>query len=288
VNPYIVVPGQWSDKDIETQADVLISYKMVNNGHICASPQVILTCKNWPQREQFLAAVRRQVKKCPPTRLFYPGVKKAYDEHKMALGGGDDVTVQESNLFGDDQSPLLLRTGVSADEEVKEFGTEAFSPVLIEVPLDTEATFDAYLPKAVDFAHHRCWGSLTCQIVVDDATKAINQQSLDKILDGMHFGTVGVNIPASTANGFPALCWGGFPGHTQRDVQSGIGYLGNFGCFKNLEKCVLQGRFHNLLQFSTAGSPQYKEKRQRRLSEVLVHNGYWSIFKFACAHFTGL
>merc|ERR1719195_148389 len=91
VNPYIVVPGDWGASDIEHQAKALIAYKMQNGAHICASPQVIITCKNWPQREAFVEAIRKQVKNLQAYRMFYPGVRKAYNEHKAALGA--DVTI---------------------------------------------------------------------------------------------------------------------------------------------------------------------------------------------------
>jgi len=293
VNPYIVVPGNWSAHEIEHQAHCLIAYKMINNGHICASPQVIITCKNWPQREAFLEAVRKEVKNWPAYRMFYPGVRKSYEEHKAALGGGSDVTIQQSSLgFGDAESPLLFKTGVSpdvgADGPPMAWKNEAFCPILTEVPLDTEATFDAFLPAAVDFAHNRLWGSLTCSIVVDDTTKARNQVALDTILDGMRFGTVGVNMPASLANAFPVLCWGGFPGHTARDVQSGIGFLGNFCCYENAEKTIMQNRFHNMLQFGLKGSPQHQLKKDRRQSEVFVHMSMWSLVKYVSADACGI
>lgn len=294
VNPYIVVPGNWSEKEIEYQAHTLISYKMVNNGHICASPQVILTCKQWPQRQAFIDAVRRQVKECQAYRLFYPGVRKGYEEHKADLGGGSDVTVQEVSLgFGEAESPLLFRAGVSPEACIESgmplaWQNEAFCPILTEVPLDTEATFDTFLPAAVDFAHNRLWGSLTCSIIVDDTTKASNQVALDAILDGMRFGTVGVNVPPSIANAFPVLGWGGFPGHTSRDVQSGIGYIGNICCYENLEKTVMQGRFQNLLQFCNEGTPEFQLKKYRRQCDVLLHMSWWSIAKFASATFTGI
>jgi len=293
VNPYIVVPGNWSAKEIEHQAHILIAYKMVNNAHICASPQVVITCKNWPQREAFLEAVRKEVRSCQAYRMFYPGVRKAYETHKAALGSGSDVTVQQTSLgFGDAEAPLLFKTGVSpeAAEDGKPmcWQDEAFCPILTEVPIDTEAKFDAFLPAAVDFAHNKLWGSLTCSIVIDDTTKAHNQPALDSIIDSMRFGSVGVNVPPSVANAFPVLVWGGFPGHTARDVQSGIGFLGNFCCYENPEKSVMQNRFENMIQFSQKGTPAYQMKKYRRQSEVFVYMSMLSLLKYVSADSCGI
>ena len=40
-SPYFVAPGaQWTDAEIKTQAELLVGYKALNVGAICASPQV--------------------------------------------------------------------------------------------------------------------------------------------------------------------------------------------------------------------------------------------------------
>lgn len=290
VNPYIIVPGDWSASEIKGQAIKLVSYKMFNSAHICAAPQVLITCKQWPQREAFLTAVRERIKECLPYRLFYPGVRKAYDEHKAALGGSD-ITSQQKALPGEDPAPLLFRTGVAINENGEDplaVRCEAFAPILIEVPIDTQVDFEQYMPAAVKFAEDKCWGTLTCAITMDDHTKAKNQLALDSILDGMRFGAIGVNVPPSLANIYPALTWGGFPGHTNRDVQSGIGILGNFYCYKHAEKTILQGRANNLLQLDNSGKPAYQMKKQRRISDLFLYNSFWAITKFASAHFTGI
>ncbi len=38
-SPYIVTPGEWTDKDLDQQATMLVGFKMFNAGHVCASPQ---------------------------------------------------------------------------------------------------------------------------------------------------------------------------------------------------------------------------------------------------------
>lgn len=45
VSPYIICPGKWSEKELDIHAHQLVACKMFNNGHICASPQVVITAK---------------------------------------------------------------------------------------------------------------------------------------------------------------------------------------------------------------------------------------------------
>eukprot|EP00808_Paulinella_micropora_P021256 g71242.t1 len=72
VNPWIVCPGEWTAKEIDRQAQHLVAAKMFNAGHICASPQVILTSKSWSLRQEFLAAVKKHLSSYPGTRMYYP------------------------------------------------------------------------------------------------------------------------------------------------------------------------------------------------------------------------
>jgi len=290
VNPYIIVPGDapWSEKDIQNQADALAAYKLQNGGHICAAPQVLVTCKQWPQREAFVAAVRAKLTAAPVTRSFYPGARKMYQQHVERMGEGAACTNQApQTLDGDENLAPVFQS--EATQESKGLSEEAFSPILYEVALDSEATLEAFLPEAVDFCHNKTWGSLTCTVIVDDATKARGREAFERALDSMKFGAIGVNLPPSSANAFPLLTWGAFPRHDARDVQSGIGQMGNFCCYNNVEKVILNARFTNLHQFHLAvGSRSQAKKRGRRLADVFAHKSYWRIIKFASADFVGI
>jgi len=306
VNPYVVIPGDspWTPADLEAQAGALVAYKMVNSGHICAAPQVLVTCRNWVQRGAFLEAVRRQVAIAPAARCFYPGVRAVYERHAHAMGAAGDFDavacapaeeVDDGLGFGDSRTPLLFQTDAlerqEGDDRPIGLGEEAFSPVLLEVALDTRADLKEFLPAAIEFCHAKCWGSLTCALVVDDATQARHQEAFEAALDSMRFGTIGVNFPPSAANTFPLVAWGAFPGNNIRDVRSGMGHVGNFCCFEDVEKTILRGRFRNLYAFRLApeaGSRARALKRGRRLSDLFMHMTYWRIAKFASADFLGL
>jgi acyl-CoA reductase-like NAD-dependent aldehyde dehydrogenase len=56
VNPWIVPPGKgWrTEALIDNHAQHLVFAKMMNNGHICTSPQVLINTKNWSKRKKFL------------------------------------------------------------------------------------------------------------------------------------------------------------------------------------------------------------------------------------------
>lgn len=46
-SPYIIVPGVWTEGELKMQAQMLAAYKLVNAGHICASPQIVIVDRQW-------------------------------------------------------------------------------------------------------------------------------------------------------------------------------------------------------------------------------------------------
>ena len=76
-NPCLVVPGEWTEKEMEHWAVQIASAGKLNGGAVCGRPQTIVTSKNWPQREQFLAALRKAIAEDTfGTATYYPGVDK--------------------------------------------------------------------------------------------------------------------------------------------------------------------------------------------------------------------
>ena len=61
VAPIIVVPGQWTHADLEYQAEHVVTMRLQNGGHNCIAGQVVVISRDWDQREDFLAALRRLV-----------------------------------------------------------------------------------------------------------------------------------------------------------------------------------------------------------------------------------
>lgn len=236
VNPVIVCPGKWSDKEIEAQAAQLALAKMACNGHICASPQVVLTCRGWPQREQFLARLRHYLTAAHPTLPYYPNSDKSYAQHKAASHNGH-VCSKETLFPG--QQDALLQTDVPTTHMVLQ--QEAFCPVLAEVPLHSpEPTTEAFLPAAAAFVNGGgTWGSLTCTILIPPAEQKRTGGLLDATVADLQFGSIVVNGPSVMGVLYQQLTWGAYPRHTPADVQSGIGIIHNTQFWRAPSKSVL-------------------------------------------------
>ena len=58
VTPYIVVPGAWTEADMEYYADEIVAGLVNNAGHNCTKAELLVTSAEWPLRDALVAAVR--------------------------------------------------------------------------------------------------------------------------------------------------------------------------------------------------------------------------------------
>ena len=89
-NPCIIVPGDrpWTDKEIQHQAVQISTMAKLNGGAVCGRPQTLVTCKNWPQRDDFLAALRHAITEdTPAAGTYYPGSDKVVENFKEKPSG---------------------------------------------------------------------------------------------------------------------------------------------------------------------------------------------------------
>lgn len=273
VSPYIICPGVWSASELEAHAQQLVTAKMTNNGHICASPQIVITAKNWEQRDSFLKRVQELLRSHPGTRPYYPNSDQSYQGHCATLG--EACIVKNASLFPGQQHPIFktnydpsLRTGTNPGYCTQ---TEAFCPVLVETAIDTgvECTPASFLPLAVQFANEKCWGNLSATLVVDTRSYHSNRDLVRNSVDLLNYGTVGVNQAAVFVPMFGQLLWGGYPGNTSQDIQSGIGKIGNAYGYTHPVKSIIWAPFTFLGQ-STVPVPSKQAVMYRLLAEYLI------------------
>lgn len=257
VTPYIIVPGNWSADEITYHAKTVASGLVMNAGHNCLAAEVLLTDATWPQREDFLNALRQQLKKIPPRVAYYPG-----SSHRAALFkekfpdaeeiGGKTEKTKDNGLVAAPSSfeeeeydarrlPWMLKTGLKADEaSTKE---EFWCGVLQEVALPgQDGDPDSFLSQAVDFANTRLWGTLSCALITHPKTQRKHRKKFEESIANLKYGTITVNVPTSVGYGITALPWGGFPGtSTIYDVGSGNAQVHNTLMYDYPQKGVLYG-----------------------------------------------
>ena len=230
VSPIIIVPGEWSEADLRFQAEHVVTMRLYNSGHNCIAGQVVILSSDWPQREAFLAEVRRAFEEAPRRSVWYPR-----SDEKLAAAASDYPDAEKSA----DGTRLLVETGPEGAGALE--STEYFAPVLGVVSLPGNG--QEFLDRAVEHANDALAGTLGANVLIDPETQAALGDAFERAMERLRYGTISIN--SWTAFGFltPTLAWGGFPGATTRDVQSGIGIVHNALLLDHVERSVTRGPF---------------------------------------------
>ena len=233
VSPIVVVPGDWSEPDLEFQAEHVATMRTHNGGFNCIAGQTLVLAQGWPQREAFLDAIRAVYRELGERPAYYPGSAERMRQLEA-------VYPQTETVDGHRIVEVTLDDGDYA------FETEFFGDALAVVSLrggdESEAPAD-WLRRAVDFCNHRLAGTLGANVIAHPRTLRQLGDRLDDELARLRYGTIAVNAWTGVGFMLPQAVWGAFPGHTRDDVQSGIGRVHNALLFSRPQKTVVQGPF---------------------------------------------
>jgi len=218
-----------------------LSHKAVRNNcsFNCLSPKLIVTQKNWSQREKFLKCLRKSIEKLNPQYPYYPGAGDRFNSFRQQY--------EQSEVIGDaktDEIAYLFIPNIEPKTGEKAFIEEAWAPVLAETYLDVST--DQFLDNAVQFVNEQVWGNLSCTLFINSSDESRYNDAYNRAIKNLRYGTIGVNIWSALGYcmGTP---WGAYPGNTLRDVQSGIGFVHNPYLLDNIEKSVFRAPLPLLL-----------------------------------------
>ncbi|MFI8975518.1 aldehyde dehydrogenase family protein [Nocardia asteroides] len=232
VSPTIVLPGVWSAADIAYQAEHIATQRLHNGGYNCVAAQAVIISADWPQKAEFLAALRTAVDRAPARPPYYPG--------SADRSAGARTSYPAAEPLGPEGGRLLV-TGLTTATDEQLLTREYFAPVLgvVEIP----GSGAEFAHAAADAANERFIGTLGVNIVAHPGTIAALGPEFDDLIARLRYGTIAVN--AWTAVGYltPTAAWGAFPGHTLDDVQSGIGIVHNAWLIDQVERTIVRGPF---------------------------------------------
>ncbi|HSN06959.1 MAG TPA: aldehyde dehydrogenase family protein, partial [Candidatus Angelobacter sp.] len=228
VSPMIVVGGEWSDADLQFQAEHIVTSKLNNAGHNCIATQVLVLPESWAQGDGLLDRVRGVVASLPHRPAYYP---RAAEKVDAAVAGHDSLELLGS---GDMCAlvPDLSAQGVASLVTDEVFGA---AMGVVRLPGSTTAEF---LANAVAFANDVLPGTLGASVLIDPATAKRDRAALDAAIAGLRYGSVGVNAWTGLNFLLGYTPWGAFPGHTPEDIGSGIGFVHNAFLLRDVQKGV--------------------------------------------------
>jgi acyl-CoA reductase-like NAD-dependent aldehyde dehydrogenase len=243
VSPVIVVPGPWTQRDIDEQAKHIATWLGINAGFNCLTPRVLIQHSSWPQRNPLMDAVGGLLERVPLRYPYYPGARDRHAEYLEAH--------PQARLFGTaepDRLPWAVIPDVNPEDTNDIcFRREAFCGLFAETALDAPSTV-SFIERAVEFANQTLWGTLCATIIVHP--KSLRDPSIaaavDQAMSDLQYGTVSLNMLVYFSAYFMGSPWGGIPGHDIYDIQSGIGKTTNMLMFDRPQKSILRAPFRRL------------------------------------------
>ncbi|HSS76401.1 MAG TPA: aldehyde dehydrogenase family protein, partial [Thermoanaerobaculia bacterium] len=241
VSGVIVVPGPWSDGDLAYHAQNLATMLTNNAGFNCNASRVIVQHAAWPQRQALLAKTREGLAQVPVRKAYYPG---AVDRFETFLAAHPETAETFGSRSGD-KLPWVLIPGLDpAKRDDVCFTTEAFCGIFGETALEA-TTVPEYVDKAVAFCNDTLWGTLNVTLIVhpESLKDPDVARAVDRAIANLRYGTVSINHWAAVGYGLVVTPWGGFPGSTAQDIQSGTGWVHNTLMFDRIQKTVVRAPF---------------------------------------------
>lgn len=237
VSPVIVVPGPWTEDDLEYQGKQIHTMINANGGFNCASMRVLITHETWDQRGDLLGQVKDAMKNAPDRKAFYPGARDRWETftkaHPDAIHYGNDQGEAAPVTMLPDLDP-------SIDDDIA-FRVESFNGVFGETSIGGRDVA-AYLDTVAEFCNETLWGTLAATIIVhptsmkDPAVAA----AVERLIERLRYGTIAVNAWAGIGYGLGSTTWGAFPGHPRNDIQTGQGWVRNSFMVERPQKSVIR------------------------------------------------
>ncbi|MEZ6035530.1 MAG: aldehyde dehydrogenase family protein [Planctomycetaceae bacterium] len=234
VTPWIVVPGVYSSRELDSQARHIAASITNNVSFNCLASKIIVTWKHWSQREDFLKRIQRHLALTPLRPAYYPGAVERF--HRFS---GTRIQPNERGCL-----PWTLLTGMSIDERPELFNEESFVCVCAETQL-SEDTPSRFLVAATEFVNDRVNGTLCASVTIPPGFRSKHGDTLEACINRLRYGSVCVNQWSGLAYGLTSPPWGAWPGATLKDVQSGIGNVHNTYLLDQIEKTVMEGPLVN-------------------------------------------
>ncbi len=211
VTPWFVVPGRYTPAQLQFQADAIAASIANNTSFNCIATKVVVTSRQWDQRDDFIGLIRRRLESLPPRPAWYPGAASLWEEISGRVAPGDGTL------------PWVFRDGLRTDADEAWITREWFGPVAGELPLEV-ADIEAYCGLATALAR-RLPGSLAASVTVPQYLSTRDAARAELLLEHLPFGVVARNCWSALAYSMAGVPWGGYPGGTRSDPQSGIGFV---------------------------------------------------------------
>ncbi len=224
VSPTIVIPGPWTDRDLQFQAENIATQKAHNAGFNCVASQVLVLPQEWEHTRELLERVTQVFAKMEQRPEYYPG-----------------ATQRRTSLAGPGTPARTILHVDPGDVDNPAFSTEAFCGVLacVEMP----GSIEQYTRDAIGFSNDRLYGTLGANLIVHPQTMRRYTDLIDDAIATLRYGCIAVNAWTGVGFFLAETPWGAYPGHTLDAAGSGIGVVHNSYLLEQTEKSIVYAPF---------------------------------------------
>jgi hypothetical protein len=230
VTPWIVVPGSYTLRQLDSQAQHIAASITNNAGFNCLSTRVVVTSSQWPQRTEFLSLIEKHLAATPLRPAYYPGAADRYRKFT-----GQNPPSDPTNRL-----PWAFIKNQDSTKQLNLFEEETFVGVCAETNLEAYSP-DTFLKGAVDFCNQRLAGTLCASLTIPNDFQRTKRDLIEQEIQRLRYATVCVNQWSGLAYSLLTPPWGGYPGATLQEIESGIGSVHNTFLLDRHEKSVLRG-----------------------------------------------
>jgi acyl-CoA reductase-like NAD-dependent aldehyde dehydrogenase len=281
VSPVIVVPGSWKERDLRFHAEHVATQMTQNNGFNCIAAKVLVFHESWPQKDAFLDHLRAVLGSLPARPAFYPGSAERWEGFVDAHPG-----TEVFGPAGPGSTAPALAVGLDPESADSAFTEEAFCSVAATTDLPAGDVV-AYLAAATDFCNHQLMGTLKATLLIDPDTAKQHAAALDRAIADLEYGTVAVNIWGAVTYGLGTTPWGGYPGATLDDIQSGRGFVHNGLLIDRPQKSVVFAPFRQFPKPAWFVTHRNSVDAMRRFAEFENRPGVGRLLRLIAASVRG-
>ncbi len=237
VTPILVVPGPWSEADLEYQARHIASMVVHNASFNCNAGKVVVLPRGWDKTDALMDKIRVQLAKAPARKAYYPGAQQRYEGFLAQYPQAEPIGEQ-----GKDIVPWTLLDNIKPAQGEYALTNEAFCGILATTEVDASEPV-TYLERAVALCNDDIWGTLSCAMLVHGKTEKRYKAQVEEAIAALRYGGIGINVWSGVVYGLVCTTWGAFPGHTLEDIISGRGVVHNTFLLDYPQKSVVRAPF---------------------------------------------
>lgn len=237
ISPVIVVPGPYTERELQFQGEDAASYVVMNASFFCNAAKMLVLPEGWRGSDTFVQAVKSACRAVPPRRAYYPGAQERW--RTLTAGRGQVDTV---GTAGPGVLPWTFVSGLDPGDRTDPlFSVEPFCSLVSEVRTGSADPVE-FLDRAVDFVNKGLWGTLSATLVVHPASMRdpLIGPAIEQAIARLRYGFVSINGFSGLGFVFAAPPWGAYPGATLDDIQSGRGFVHNTAMLEGVEKVIMR------------------------------------------------